>query len=103
MCQNIVLILLRRIETALQHYAQKRRFHAMPLAIFNRWMRYGGVNAGQKMFTGKVDKDMLEGKTNAEIAAITTTSYVDVGVDKFDGSADAKWAVDFEGVAKGFL
>lgn len=64
-------------------------------------MRYGGVESGQKMFTGKLDKGDFEDMDKDEIIAATATDFV--GEDKFDESAEAKWTVDFEGVAKGFL
>lgn len=88
-----------RIETAIQRYAQKRRFHQNPLLIFNKWMSYGGIDCSQKMFTGGIDQAMLEDKTKDEITAITAANFV--GDDKYE--PDAKWIVDFEGVAKGFL
>lgn len=88
-----------RIETAIQRYAQKRRFHQNPLLIFNKWMSYGGIDCSQKMFTGGIDQAMLEDKTKDEITAITAANFV--GDDKY--GPDAKWAVDFEEVAKGFL
>jgi len=64
-------------------------------------MRYGGVESGQKMFTGKLDKADFEDMEKDEIIAATATDFV--GEDKFEEGTNAQWAVDFEGVAKGFL
>jgi len=53
------------------------------------------------MFTGKLDTTDFEDMDKDEIIAATATDFV--GEDKFDDSDEAKWAVDFESVAKGFL
>jgi hypothetical protein len=90
----------RRVESALQRYAHKRKFHATPANIFNRFMTYGGVESAQRMFTGGFDKADFDGLSKADIATMTATNFV--GDDKEPGP-DAKWAVDFEAVAKGFL
>jgi len=53
------------------------------------------------MFTGKLDKRDFEDMDKDEIIAATATEFV--SKDKYDNSDEAKWTVDFEGVAKGFL
>lgn len=88
-----------RIETALSRYSRKRKFHQNTALIFNKFMKYGGINSGQKQFNGLDPKD-LEGRDAATIAAITATHAVSDDIVMDD---DDKWVVDFEGVAKGFL
>lgn len=53
------------------------------------------------MFTGKMGKEDFEDMDKDEIIAATATDHV--GEDKYDTGDEAKWTVDFEGVAKGFL
>lgn len=56
----------------------------------------------QKQYSGGLDTKYLEEHSKAEIAEMTATSYV--GDDKEDlGQPGSEWAVDFEGLAKGFL
>ena len=66
--------------------------------VFDKYLTYGGVDAGQKMFSGGLDANTLSNSTAAEIA--TLTAKHSVGEDKSD---DSIYVVDFEGVAKGFL
>ena len=68
--------------------------------VFDKWMVYGGVDAGPKMFSGGLDAATISNSTAAEIRTLTATHAV--GEDKSDvGESD--YVVDFEGVAKGFL
>ena len=70
--------------------------------LFDKYLIYGGVIAGQKMFGGGLDQQTLETSNAAEIAALTATSFV--GEDKEGaGELGSKYVVDFDGVAKGFL
>lgn len=89
----------RRIETAIQRYSAKRKLDSARKNVFDKWMTYGGVDAGPKMFSGGLDAKILSDKTAAEIRTLTATHYV--GEDK-DGD-DSEYVVDFEGVAKAFL
>ena len=92
-----MLILCRRIEVAIQRYKSRRKFHQNNAMIFNRWLRFGGIDVGPKQFTGNVDQDFMDGHDAAEISLLTATHYVG------DKSDPKEWAVDFEGVAKSFL
>lgn len=62
-------------------------------------MKYGGVDGGQKQFSGGLDPKDLDERNAAEIAAMTATHKIsdDIILD------EDKWVVDFEAVAKGFL
>ncbi|TKA63134.1 hypothetical protein B0A49_09908 [Cryomyces minteri] len=87
-----------RIETAIQRYRAKRKWHQEVANIFAKWMKYGGVDSGPKQFSGGLDVKYLEDRSTAEIGTLTSIYYV--SESKGD---EEKWAVDFEGIAKGFF
>ena len=70
--------------------------------IFFKYLTYGGIENGPNMFQGGYDKDERESMDNDQIiAALAQTS---ISADKNDiGKDTSLWAVDFEGVMKGFL
>ncbi|THZ89541.1 hypothetical protein D6C84_00169 [Aureobasidium pullulans] len=86
-----------RIETAIQRYRARRKFHQHTAQVFNKFMNYGGIESGPKMFGGSDNKDLAE-KDAAEIAALTAIHFVCEDVLSSD-----RWEVDFVGVAKGFF
>lgn len=65
----------------------------------------GGVESSAKAFGGGLDKETIEKCNAKEIAAIQATDYVRVNgfinTKTYDGSAN--WAVDWKGVAEGYL
>lgn len=91
----------RRIETALQRYQARRRFDSRRRNIFDKWLTFGGIENGPKQFSGGTDQADLEGLSKDEIASLTAKTWL--SDDKFIEGDNAPWAVDFEGVAKGFL
>lgn len=62
--------------------------------VFTKYMSFGGVSVGPKMFGGVTQQD-LELMDAAEIA--TATAQASIAEDR------AGWTVNFEAVAKGFL
>ena len=90
----------RRIEVAIQRYSAKRNLDSARKNVFDKWMAYGGVDTGPKMFSGGLDLNTISDKTAAEIRTLTATHAV--GQDKGD-VGESEYMVDFEGVAKGFL
>lgn len=68
--------------------------------MFDKYMAYGGIDSGSKMFTGGLDPATLDDRTTAEIRDMTATHFVSPGQGDED---DSKFVVDFEGCAKGFL
>ena len=91
-----------RIETAIQRYKAKRNFDSERKDIFDKYMSFGGIDTGPKMFSGGLDANMLDEHSAQEIKDITATDFV--GSDKADiGRDSSTWVVDFEGVIKGFL
>lgn len=91
-----------RIETAIQRYKAKRNFDSEKKDVFDKYMSFGGIDTGPKMFTGGLDANMLDEHDAKEIRDITATNFV--GSDKANIGKDSSiWTVDFEGVVKGFL
>jgi Argonaute siRNA chaperone (ARC) complex subunit Arb1 len=70
--------------------------------VFLTYLSYGGVATGPNMFQGGNKKADLEGMDKDELAeTMAQTSLTD---DKDNiGKDTSVWAVDFEGVMKGFL
>lgn len=62
--------------------------------IFAKYMSYGGVKVGPKMFGGNDQRDLQD--MDAE-DILTATAQSNIPEDRQD------WVVDFELVAKGFL
>ncbi|GAM90197.1 hypothetical protein ANO11243_082380 [Dothideomycetidae sp. 11243] len=87
-----------RIETAIQRYVSRRKFHPDTRQVFDALMAYGGIDCRPRQFTGGLSKEDLESMDAAEIAAATATHFVASHVETSD-----KWIVDFAGVARGFL
>jgi hypothetical protein len=88
---------VERIETAIQQFKHKRRMHQQYAGIFNRWMRFGGVEDGPRMFGGLSKQDMVS--MDAEEIARATANH-NVPWDRQDRK---HWVVDFVGVGEAFL
>ncbi|KAK2766888.1 hypothetical protein FQN54_006202 [Arachnomyces sp. PD_36] len=85
---------VERLETAIQRYQAKRRMDEERRSVFTKYMAFGGVTVGPKMFGGVDQKDM-EAMDAAEI--LTARAQATITSDR------SEWIVDFEQVAKGFL
>jgi hypothetical protein len=83
-----------RLETAIQRYEVKRRFHSDRRYVFTRYLSYGGVHTGPKMFGG-IDPRDIKDMDGDDI--VTATAQFNIPDDR------SEWLVDFEQVAKGFL
>ncbi|KAF2473814.1 uncharacterized protein BDR25DRAFT_281803 [Lindgomyces ingoldianus] len=88
---------VERIEIAIQRFKQKRRMHEMYSKIFNKWMRFGGVESSPRMFGGLSKQDMAEMDAE-QIAKALAIHHV-----PWDREDPKHWIVDFEGVGKAFL
>jgi len=86
-----------RIEAAIQRYREKRKFHPEPANIFSTFLRFGGIESGPRLFGG-IGQREREDMDAEQIARANAIDFV--GDDKDDTD---RWAVDFEGCAKGFL
>jgi len=87
-----------RIETAIQRYRARRKFHTETAQVFSEFLSFGGVDTAQKQFTERLSKADLADMDPADVAAMTGTDVVREVVLNND-----KWEVDFVGVAQGFL
>ena len=64
--------------------------------IFDKYMAFGGVESGPKMFSGGLDAETLEESTRAEIATFKGTHAVPL-------ERDSDSTVDFVGCLQAFL
>ncbi|KAK3716184.1 hypothetical protein LTR37_006629 [Vermiconidia calcicola] len=97
----------QRIETAVARFTSKRKMHQNTKLIFDKFMLYGGIDSGPQQFTGGLSKADTEELTAKEIAERTScygvSERVVDGLDYDNEDGKAKWIVDFEAIAKGFL
>lgn len=93
-------LLIRRIQTAIQRYFSRRNLNSERKDVFDKYMAYGGIDAGPKMFSGGLDAKTLSDKTAAEIKDMNATHFATPGRG---APEDEDFVVDFEGCAKGFL
>lgn len=85
----------------MQRFRARRTFQAKHNDVWTKFVKFGGVETGPKQFSGKLSKEEMEDMTFGDIARHNATEFV--GMDKFETGPEAKWEVDFEGVAKAFL
>ncbi|KAF3483132.1 argonaute-binding protein [Arthroderma uncinatum] len=85
---------IQRLETAIQRYQAKRRMDSERRHIFTKYMAFGGVDVGPKMFEGNDQRD-LEAMDAEDILTATATSNIPQDREN--------WTIDFETVAKGYL
>ncbi|KAM5476191.1 hypothetical protein MauCBS54593_000876 [Microsporum audouinii] len=85
---------IQRLEMAIQRYQAKRRLDSNRRHVFTKYMAFGGVDVGPKMFEGN-DQRNLQAMDAEDILTATATSSIPQDREK--------WNVDFETVAKGFL
>jgi hypothetical protein len=88
---------IERIEIAIQRFKQRRRMHAMYAHVFEKLMRFGGVESSQRTNQGLSQAEMREMDAE-DIARALATHTVPWDRDEKD-----KWVVDFRGVGASFL
>ncbi|KAJ4379833.1 hypothetical protein N0V86_005017 [Didymella sp. IMI 355093] len=88
---------VERIEIAVQRFKQKRRMHEMYAKVFNKLMRYGGVESGPRMYQGlsKTEMKEMDAEEMARAMAVHKVPW--------DREDEKQWAVDFVGVGSAFL
>ncbi|KAF1937704.1 hypothetical protein EJ02DRAFT_505826 [Clathrospora elynae] len=88
---------VERIEIAIQRFKKRRRMHEIYAHVFNKLMRFGGVESGPRMYQGvsKHDMNEMDAEELARALAIHNVPW--------DRSDPKQWAVDFVAVAKAFL
>ena len=88
---------MERIEIAIQRFKKTRRMHEKYSHVFNKWMHFGGVESGPRMFGGLSRHDMA-GMDAEEVARATASHHV-----PWDRNDPKNWIVDFVGVGESFL
>lgn len=90
-------LFVERIEIAIQRFKQKRRMHEMYAKVFNKLMRFGGVEADPRMYQG-LSKAEMKDMDAEEIARALAVHSV-----PWDRGDEKQWVVDFVGVGAAFL
>ena len=88
---------VERIELAIQRFKQKRRMLPKYALVFEKLLRFGGVEAGPRMYQG-ISKQEIKDMDVEELARALATYHV-----PWNRSDESQWVVDFEAVCKGFL
>ena len=88
-----------RIEIAIQRYVAKRNLDSTRKDLFDKYLAYGGIEAGTNPFGGVGQKDM-KNMDAAEVARMKARHFV--AADK-DNVSDPHFVVDFEACAAAFL
>ncbi|KAJ4985830.1 argonaute siRNA chaperone complex subunit Arb1 [Stagonosporopsis vannaccii] len=88
---------VERIEIAIQRFKQKRRMHEIYAKVFNKFMRYGGVESGPRMHQG-ISKTEMRDMDAEEIARALAVHQI-----PWNRSDKEQWIVDFYGVGAAFL
>jgi hypothetical protein len=91
-----------RIITAIQRYERRRKLDSEMRDIFFKYLSYGGIDTSPNMFQGGYGKAELEDMDKNQLAAAMARTSINADKDNTDGE-NAAFAVDFEGVMKGFL
>jgi hypothetical protein len=88
---------VERIELAIQRFKQKKRMHEIFAHVFNKLMRFGGVESGPRLFQGIAKHDMAQMNAEEITRAMATHTVPN------DRSEKTQWVVDFVSVCKAFL
>ncbi|KKK22982.1 hypothetical protein AOCH_002690 [Aspergillus ochraceoroseus] len=83
-----------RMEDAFLRFQKKRRIENDRLEVFQKYLAYGGVDVGPKMFVGSDDRDFKNMDSEQILLARGQTSIKD---------DHSKLPVDFNAVVKGYL
>ncbi|CAG8582743.1 10734_t:CDS:2 [Cetraspora pellucida] len=73
----------QRIEIAVQKYRKNRKFSSTRNQVFSSYLRFGGINTGQKSFLGQ-DGLNCEDADADEIAARRATDYIEENDDELE-------------------
>lgn len=88
---------VERIEIAIQRFKQRRRMHQKYQQVFEKFLRFGGVEYGTRQYQGLSKEDLKEMDVEERTRALMTHTV------PWDRSDEKYWVVDFAGVAKAFL
>lgn len=88
---------VERIEIAIECFKQKRRMHQKYAHVFDKLMRFGGVEYGPRMYQGLSRQEVADMDAEERVRALATHSV------PWNRSDEKKWVVDFVSVGKAFL
>ncbi|KAJ9216138.1 hypothetical protein DTO166G4_2382 [Paecilomyces variotii] len=91
---DVSLPILIRLEEAILRFQAKRRIENDRSHMFSKYLAYGGVDVGQKMFAG-VDQRELEDMDTEQILAARAQAWIN--------SDRSKMLIDFDAVVRGYL
>ncbi|PNP59040.1 hypothetical protein THARTR1_01288 [Trichoderma harzianum] len=94
-----------RIQSCIQRFRSRRRLQLPRTTYFDEYLFLGGVDTKQGAYSG-LDPKELKQLTPAQRREATARDVVYEGTgggDRFHDGDETKWAVDFAGVAAGFL
>jgi hypothetical protein len=86
-----------RVECAIQTFKEKRRMHEMYAHVFNKLMRFGGVESTPRLFQGVTEEDRKQWDAEERVRNMANHKVPD------DRADEDKWVVDFPALAKAFL
>jgi hypothetical protein len=86
-----------RVESAIHTFKEKRRMHEMYAHVFNKLMRFGGVESTPRLFQGVTEEDMKQWDAEERVRNMANHKVPD------DRADEDKWVVDFPALAKAFL
>lgn len=89
------LTLSRRIQLCIQRYVARRKFDNLRKDFFDKYLSFGGVDSGPKMYAGGFEADSGD-LTADEIAHLKARHFVDFNINDHS-------VVDFDGVLRAFL
>ncbi|KAF2829185.1 hypothetical protein CC86DRAFT_464844 [Ophiobolus disseminans] len=87
-----------RMQFAIQNFKEKRRMHEMYAHVFNKLMRFGGLECSLRVGQGVSNQELAELTDKGEKTRRQITHYLPE-----DHMDEKKWVVDFAGLAKSFL
>ncbi|KAI5847449.1 Argonaute complex, subunit Arb1 [Tricharina praecox] len=91
----------QRMETCIQRYKARRKFDAFRINIFNSYLRLGGVQTGQKQYSGGIDPKKMDDLDAEQIGLLAATDFITFNDNGGDDAQE--YDVDFAFVVRGFL
>ncbi|CAG8755792.1 5244_t:CDS:2, partial [Racocetra fulgida] len=89
----------QRIETAVQKYRKNRKFSSTRNQVFSSYLRFGGINTGQKSFLGQDGLNCDDADAD-EIAARRATDFIEENDDELEYLSDMQEALKIAERAK---
>lgn len=89
------------METCIQRYKARRKFDAFRINIFNSYLRLGGVQTGQKQYSGGIDPKKMDDLDAEQIGLLAATDFITFNDNGGDDAQE--YDVDFAFVVRGFL